>query len=115
MTEHAKVATAFAQALVDGDFDKAQALLIPELQKRLTPDLLRRELYGMFEGYSDGKPERIWFSEEFSFDAFTGKLEDDLGWDYVSISGDGFNEAVTVIVANSGGKPLIRNIEWGRP
>jgi hypothetical protein len=115
MTEHATIAVAFAQALVDGDFDKAHALLTPDLQGTLTPGQIHRELHKMFELYADGKPRRIWFDQEFSCAAFPNKLADDLGWDYVGIEGDDFVEAVTVIVTNLNGKPLIRHIEWGRP
>ena len=39
----------------------------------------------------------------------------DTGWAYVAISGEGFNEAVSVIVASEGGRYAIRRLEWGRP
>jgi hypothetical protein len=39
----------------------------------------------------------------------------DIGWAYVSIEGDDFVEAVRVVVSALGGKPLIREVEWGRP
>jgi hypothetical protein len=39
----------------------------------------------------------------------------DVGWAYVAISGDGFSEAVTVTVADMGGRMMIRELEWGRP
>ncbi|HNC91251.1 MAG TPA: hypothetical protein PL000_20160 [Anaerolineales bacterium] len=39
----------------------------------------------------------------------------DVGWAYVAIDGEGFSEAVTVIVENERQTPAIRYIEWGRP
>ena len=39
----------------------------------------------------------------------------DIGWVYISISGEDFLEAVTVIVSDEQGCPKIRQIEWGRP
>jgi hypothetical protein len=69
----------------------------------------------MFEGYSDGKPQRIHFDEEFANEDWPGKLPGDLGYAYVGIEGEDFVEAVTVTVANVEGKHLIRDIEWGRP
>jgi hypothetical protein len=39
----------------------------------------------------------------------------DIGWAYVGISGAGFTEAVSVIVASEGGRYAIRELEWGRP
>jgi len=112
---HGKIGVAFASALVDGDFERAHAMLAPDLQRQLTPDDLRRRLYGMFEGYSEGEPEYVWFDEEFAQENWPGKCPGDVGWAYVSIHGADFIEAVTVTVANVGGKHLIRQIEWGRP
>ena len=43
------------------------------------------------------------------------RQDPDIGWAYVAICGEGFNEAVSVIVSEEGGQAVIRNIEWGRP
>ena len=115
MTPYAKVAVEFATALVEGQFDEAHALLTPPLRKQMSPAALRDRLYAMWQGYADGDPERIHFDEEFSHQDWPAKLPGDLGWAYVGIEGDGFVEAVSVIVTDVGGIPLIRDIEWGRP
>jgi hypothetical protein len=39
----------------------------------------------------------------------------DLGWAYVSIGGELYGEALTVIVALEDGNPRIREVEFGRP
>ena len=114
-TPHGKAAVEFASALVAGDYEGARRLLAPDLRGQMTPEELRNELFAMFEGYSQGKPERIHYDEEFAHDDWPGKKPGDLGWVYVSIEGEGFVEAVTVIVADVDGEPLIREIEWGRP
>jgi hypothetical protein len=40
---------------------------------------------------------------------------DEVGWVYVSISGDDYVEAVTVIVSADENGISINSIEWGRP
>jgi len=110
-----EVAVAFASALVGGDFARANALLVPELRTQLTPDGLREKFYGMFRGYSGGEPRSVHFDEEFQMYDWPDKRADDVGWAYVGIEGDGFVEAVSVVVAKINGALLIREIEWGRP
>ena len=115
MKPYAEVAVAFASALVDGDFARAETLLAPELRRHVTADALRQKLYAMFRSYANGEPMAVDFDEEGQMEHWPSKLPGDAGWVYVSISGDDFVEAVTVIVADVRGKYLIREIEWGRP
>ena len=101
--------------LVEKDFARAEALLTPELRQELTRDALWARLYGMFRGYSESKPRSIHFDEKGQMEEWPGKRRGDIGWAYVSIEGDDFVEAVRVVVSAVGGKPLIREVEWGRP
>ena len=39
----------------------------------------------------------------------------DLGWAYVSIGGDVYSEAITVVVTAERGAARIRHVEFGRP
>jgi hypothetical protein len=48
-------------------------------------------------------------------DDWPARQSQDIGWAYVSITGAGFIEAVTVVVAEENGAAKIREIEWGRP
>lgn len=112
---HQEVALGFARALVDADFDRAHQLLPPALRTRLSPKALRKELRDMTSSYTDSKPERAQLDTEFSVQTWPGKEKGDAGRSYVSIEGDDFTEAVSVIVANIDGTLLIRDIEWGRP
>ncbi len=114
MRPYAEIAVAFAVALVNGDFSRAQALLVPELRTQFTPEALRERFYRMFR-YSDAEPHSVHFEKRSQMDDWPAKREDDVGWVYVGIEGDGFMEAVTVIVAKINGEALIRDVEWGRP
>ena len=111
---HARVAIEFASALVDKDFARARKLLSPQLGQELTEDGLRVRLYGMFRGYSESEPRSIHFDEHFQMEEWPGKQGGDTGWAYVSIEGDDFIEAVSVVSAVED-KHLIREVEWGRP
>jgi hypothetical protein len=115
MTPYAEVAVAFASALVDEDFARAEALLAPELRRHLTPEALRENLYAMFRGYAEGDPRTVHFDEEFQLQEWPNKLPDDVGWVYVGIEGDDFVEAVSVVVAEVNGELFIRKVDWGRP
>jgi len=115
MTPYASTAVAFASALVDADFDRAHSLLTPGLRADLTPADLRDRLHQMFSGYADGAPVRFHFDEEFCLEEWPDKQTGDVGWAYVSVEGEDFVEAVSVVVASVDGALLIRNIEWGRP
>lgn len=113
---HERVAVDFATALVRGDFVRAREFLAPPLHGAMPPEQLRSKLFGMFQGYASGLPRRIHFDPAHSHEEdWPDKKPGDVAWVYVSISGDDFNEAVTVIVAKVGGRLLIREIEWGKP
>lgn len=44
-----------------------------------------------------------------------GKQPSDIGWVYVSIGGDVYSEAITVVVTSEQGEAKIREVEFGRP
>jgi hypothetical protein len=115
MEKYLEVATAFASALVHGQFDSAYTLLDSRLKEKYTPDKLLKSFKLMYQGYSQGSPSQIHFDEEFSLQEWPGKKLNDVGWVYVSIIGEDFVEAVCVIVTKINGELLIRDIEWGRP
>jgi len=115
MTPYGQIAVAFASALAQGDFERAHALLSPELRTRLSPAILSEELHAMYRGYADGEPTGIHYDEQFFMTEWPYKEPRDVGWAYVSIVGEGFVEAVTVIVTEVDGTLLIRTVEWGRP
>lgn len=106
------IARRFAGALVAGDPVAAHACLTVEARAEWPPTALTEAYASMIE-YGDGPASLDGFTEYM--DDWPDKRPDDIGWAYVSISGDGFSEAVTVIAADEHGSARIREIEWGRP
>jgi hypothetical protein len=117
-TPQGKVALQFAQSLVARNFADAQAMLTPELRSLHSAKDLQTQFEGMISNWQ-GMPvtdvETINVLDEWpdGLRPTEGHRQaDDMGWAYVSIGGDRFNEAVAVVVTDAG---LIRSIEWGRP
>jgi hypothetical protein len=116
MTTPAEIAVVFAKALVDGDFVKAHSFLSPALQREMTGEDLRREMYEMWSGYASGDAKEIHFNDDSGFlEEWPGKMPGDKAWVYVGICGDEFVEGVEVLVAEMDEKLVIREIHWGRP
>lgn len=111
---YAQLAVRFAKALASGDFQQAYMLLSPELRVALRPDRLRETYEAMIE-YGDGPPTDVELIVTMEQWKLPEQRPTDLGWAYVAIAGDGYSEAVTVIVEDAGGGPAIRQLEWGRP
>ncbi len=109
---HGKLAFAFAQALVAGDFQSAHSMLCDGFRSAATPERIRKN-YEEMVAYGDGPPTEV--SLPCTMTEWPGKRRHDLGWAYVSIGGLDFIEAVTVIVCEEQGRPVIRELEWGRP
>jgi hypothetical protein len=111
----ATIALAFAQALVDGDFARAHAMLATALHETLSADSLREHLVQML-AYTGQSAEGAAARVESEMDDWPDKQPGDAGWAYVSISKDGpeasYAEAVIVVVTDEG---LIRDVAWGRP
>jgi hypothetical protein len=109
-TPQGKVALQFAHGLVARNFVEAQAMLMPELRSMHSAEDLQRQFEGMISNWQ-GMP--VTDVETINvLDEWPDRQVDDMGWAYVSIGGDRFNEAVAVVVTDAG---LIRSIEWGRP
>jgi hypothetical protein len=113
--KYSKIATDFATALLEGDYELAHGFLAPELKQSMSPEDLHLEFKSMYSGYSDEEPIRIVFDPQFTMTNWPGKGPGDIGWVYVSIVGDDFVEAVTVVISEIEGESLISEIEWGRP
>jgi len=117
-TPYAKIALAFARALTERDFDRANQMLAPSLRNDLTPAKLEHKYYRMIS-YA-GKTTATDVSVGSVSDDWPSKEDSDVGWVYVGISGpypEGgvWNEAVAAVVSDSKGELLIRSVEWGRP
>ena len=109
-----KVAFAFAQALVNGQYAAAHALLSDALKQEVSPQDIESSYKQMIE-YGEGSPSRIEVVNADNMNGWSSKQERDLGWAYVAICGDRYSEAVSVMVAQEKEGEVIRKVEWGRP
>jgi hypothetical protein len=53
--------------------------------------------------------------EDFVLDDWPDKQDGDIASVYISLVGDGYVEAVSVILTKGTGVTRIRHLEWGRP
>jgi len=111
---YAEFASRFTTALADGDYGAAYKMLSPEMQEKYTEDDLSKSFEEMVE-YGDSRAKVDGFVE--TLEDWPDKNSGDIGWGwvYVSVSGDDYAEAVTVIVSAVEDGMAISSIEWGRP
>jgi FlaG/FlaF family flagellin (archaellin) len=110
-TPETKVAVEFAEAVASGNYDRARGFLASSLRSTLSAAQLKSDFTGMTG--SESAPTTI--AATVTMDSWPDKKSEDLKWVYVAIANDKYSEAVTVVVASEGGKPVIRSVEWGRP
>lgn len=106
------VALAFAENIVAGDFNAAHGMLAPALGEKVSPAQLQAEYEGMIE-YGGGPPDYV--GVVGTLEEWPARQEGDVAWVYVTIDGEGYVEAVYVLIAEEQGRFVIREIEWGRP
>lgn len=109
---HGRLAVSFASHLVAGQYREAHAILTSYLQEEWTIAELEHE-YSEMTDYGNGPADRTQLMA--TLETWPGREANDVGWAYVSISGNGFVEGVAVVVSQDSGAPLVRQIEWGRP
>ncbi|MBD2653551.1 hypothetical protein H6G45_08610 [Synechocystis sp. FACHB-383] len=110
------LAQRFGDYLAHGDYDAAHGLLCPALQQQYSPSTLQAEVGAMID-YGSGPIHRAIAMAEFLLTEwqYPPMEANDLAWVYVSLEGEDFLEAVSVIVHQQGEKLAIRWLEWGRP
>jgi hypothetical protein len=111
-SDYRQTALEFVKALAARDYPKAYAMTAQEYRMRTTLEHLRIAFetivptdWGPVGPVEVGQTMETW----------PGKLPSDMGWAYVSIGGDVYSEAVTVVVTSENGEARIREIEFGRP
>lgn len=109
---HGKLAVSFAEHLILGRYNDARALLTPRLQEEWPASSLESEFLTMTD-YGNDPASRAELA--MTMDTWPSRELGDIGWAYVSIVGEGFVEAVTVVVSHALGGPRVRELEWGRP
>ena len=112
MSTFQEFSIALAQALADGRYADAHAMLSENLRKEKSPEDLQSEFEYMFEDDED-KPAVGGVVETMT--DWPDKGPDDVGWVYISISTPEFLEAITVTVASTNDAMTVSSIEFGRP
>lgn len=107
-----KFASHFAAALTDGEYEAAFEMLSSDMQREYSADKLGNRFEAMVE-YGDSPAKVDGFIQ--TMEDWPDKKPDDVGWAYVSISGDDYAEAVAVVVSVGDYGMSISSIEWGRP
>ena len=108
------LALKFANHLVKERYDSATQMISIEKQTDWNSNWIKSEYLEMIE-YGEGKPNHIEVMVFDSMNEWPSKNENDLGWVYVAICGEGYNEAVALIFSECNKETMITNIEWGRP
>ncbi|HEX4322901.1 MAG TPA: hypothetical protein VHZ52_18450 [Acidobacteriaceae bacterium] len=108
---HGIVGFKFAQALVDGEYNKAHEMLSPELKVEYPAMKLQLEYEDMASLFQyEPRADLEWI--EVLDNCFLGNGALDVkGWAYVAIG----SEAVTVTVEPFGSENFITELIWGRP
>jgi len=109
--DYASVALAFGRTLTARDYGAAYAMTTGEYQRRLTLDQMR----AAFESIVPPDWGASSVDVGHTMSDWPGRQASDVGWIYVSIGGDVYSEAITVVVALEDGLPKVRDVEFGRP
>jgi len=111
-SDYRAIALEFAQSLAERQYTKAYEMTTKEYRKRTSVE----QLQATFESIvpSDWGPMGP-IEVGQTMTTWTGKEPADLGWAYVSIGGEVYSEAVTVVVTSEHGEAKIREVEFGRP
>ena len=111
-SDYRAIALEFAKSLAERQYTKAYEMTTKEYRMRTSVEQLQTTFesivpadWGPMGPIEVGQTMTPW----------PGKQPADLGWAYVSIGGDVYSEAVTVVVASEQGEAKIREVEFGRP
>lgn len=110
--DYRAVALEFVDALAARDYSGAYAMTSSEFKQGMSEGGLRR----VFETIVplDWEFGKIEVAEQ-TLTTWPTRQPADVGWAYVSIGGDVYSEAVTVVVTLEGDGLRIREVEFGRP
>lgn len=110
------LAQQFGDYLTQADYSTAYTLLSPEIQQQFSPDTLRQTVDAMIDYGSSPIQTAIVMVDCLLTEWQYPPMEpQDVVWLYISLEGEDFLEAVSVIVCQQGEKLAIRWLEWGRP
>ena len=110
--DYKQVALAFTKALASRDYHAAYALTSKGYRNITT----LHDMQAAFEeivptDWNTVGPVEVGQTME----VWPGRESSDAGWAYVSVGGDVYSEAVTLVVTLEDGDLRIRTVEFGRP
>lgn len=114
MSDYIQFAQIFGSLIAKEDYVSAHALLTREAQVDWSAEEIRKRSDSM-RRYAPGPITQVEVMEDFVLEDWPAKQTHDVANIYVALNGDGFCEAVSVIVTKQDGELRIRDLEWGRP
>jgi hypothetical protein len=114
MAVDTRVAEQFGRSIAQGDYETAHSLLNEDGRAAYSSDDLKLAVEEMI-AIGDGPITEVSLVSECILEDWPDKHQDDVGYVYVALTGDGFCEAVTVTLTREAGEIRIRKLEWGRP
>jgi hypothetical protein len=109
-----EVAEEFGKLIAEEDYVAAHRLLTREAQKMHSPAKLKKAVKTM-TAYGPGSIREVEVMTDMLLYNWPDKEPGDLAWVYVSLVGDSFVEAVSLLLVEEAGAMRIRQLEWGRP
>ena len=110
--DYKRVGLAFAKALASRDYDVAYALTSRDPRNHTSLKALQAAFERIVPvDWKTVGPIEVGETMEH----WPGKEPSDVGWAYVSVGGDVYSEAVTVVITLEEGDLRVRTVEFGRP
>jgi hypothetical protein len=113
MSTAPQIAGRFGHLIARSNYEGAHKLLTKAAQKRHSPNRLQKD-FKRTVAYAPGPVRKVEIVGDI-LDDWPDKQRRDIGWVYISLFGDDYVEAVSVILAEENGNIRIRDVEWGRP
>jgi hypothetical protein len=114
MSPHVQLAHKLGDLIAKEDYAAAHRMLTRQAQIAWPVQEMKRRSDSM-RSYSPGPFTDMQVMEEFMLEDWPAMQDGDVASIYISLSGDNFCEAVSVIVTQEDGDLRIRDLEWGRP
>ena len=102
----------FTKTLAAREYAKAYAMTSRQYRMQNTAERLRSDFEAIVpDDWGTMGPIEV----AHTMTSWPGQQPSDTGWAYISIGGDMYSEAVTVVVTSEDGETRVRAIEFGRP
>jgi len=112
--ENIQVAEEFGKLIAEEDYVAAHRLLTRGAQKAHSPAKLKKAVKTMI-AYDPGPIREVEVMTDTILFDWPDKEPGDLAWVYVSLVGDSYVEAVSLVLVEEADGTRIRQLEWGRP